>query len=148
MRPFIQIAKAVRRGLLVIFCGLAAGTASAQVVVIVSAKSPITALRTDEVANIFLGRSMTYPTGDEAVPLDQHESSEVRREFYAKVTRRSAAFLKAHWSKLLFTGKGQPPRDMANGEAVKKIVAEHTKFIGYIDKSAVDASVRVVLVPE
>lgn len=148
MRPIMNLTKALWQGMLFIVCGLIADIAAAQVVVIVSANSQITALRTDQVANIFLGKSMTYPTGDEAIPLDQNENASVRKEFYDKVMRRPPAFLKAHWSKLLFTGKGQPPRNMENNEAMKKAVARNAKFIGYIDKSAVDESVRVVLVPE
>ena len=148
MRPLMQMAHLARQWLLVIVGGLATDLAAAQVVVVVSAKSPVSALSTEQVANIFLGKNMRYPTGAEAVPLDQHEDAAIRKEFYAKVTRRSPALLKAHWSKLLFTGKGQPPREVANGDAVKKLVAEHPKFIGYIDKNAVDDSVRVILVPE
>lgn len=148
MRPVMYTATLIRKWILVIVGGLAADIAAAEVVVVVSAKSAITGLHTEQVANIFLGRSMTYPTGAEAVPLDQSEDAAIRKEFYAKVTRRSPALLKAHWSKLLFTGKGQPPREVANGDAVKKLVADHPKFIGYIDRSAVDESVRIVLVPE
>jgi ABC-type phosphate transport system substrate-binding protein len=117
-------------------------------VVVVSAKSPITSLRADQVANIFLGKTAVYPTGDAAVPLDMHEDAAVRQEFYAKVARQPPALLKAYWSKLLFTGKGRPPKEMASAEAVKKIVADDPRFIGYIDRSAVDSSVKVVLVPQ
>jgi hypothetical protein len=143
MRP----AKIVRHGVLAFLCGMAVNVAAAEVVVVVSAKSRITALGADQVANIFLGKTLTYPGGDEAVPLDQPEDAAVRQEFYAKVTRKSPALLKAHWSKLLFTGRGQPPKALANGHALKKTVAENPAFIGYIDKSEIDDSVRVVLEP-
>jgi hypothetical protein len=146
-RPIMQTLKIIRQGILAIVCGVAANVATAEVVVVVSAKSRIGALSADQVANLFLGKVRTYPGGDEAVPLDQHEGAPVRQEFHAKVTRKSAALLKAHWSKLLFTGRGQPPKELTSGDAVKKIVAEDPKFIGYIDKSEVDGSVRIVLVP-
>jgi ABC-type phosphate transport system substrate-binding protein len=148
MRPIMHPKKVIRHAVFVFVCGAAANVAAAEVVVVVSAKSPITALRADQVANIFLGKAMTYPGGEEAVPLDLNEGAAARHEFYAKVTRWSPALLKAHWSKLLFTGKGHPPKSLENAEAVKKVIAENPKFIGYMDRSALDASVRVVLVPD
>ena len=121
--------------------------AVAEVVVVVSAKSRIATLDVNQVASIFLGKTLTYPNGDEVVPLDQSEGTAVREEFYAKVTRKSPALLKAHWSKLLFTGRGQPPRELTNGSVLKKAIAENPAFIGYMDKNEIDASVKIVLVP-
>lgn len=143
----MQPAKIVQQGVLAIACGFAVSVASAEVVVVVSAKSGIATLDVNQVANIFLGKTLTYPNGDEVVPLDQSEGTAVRKEFYAKVTRKSPALLKAHWSKLLFTGRGQPPRELPNGSTLKKAVAENPAFIGYLEKSEIDDSVKVVLVP-
>ena len=41
-------------------------------------------------------------------------------------------------------GKGQPPLELPDASAVKKAVAANLNVVGYIDKSAVDASVKVV----
>jgi ABC-type phosphate transport system substrate-binding protein len=143
----MQSVKIVQQAILASFFGLAVNAAAAEVVVVVSAKSRITTLHADQVANIFLGKTQTYPNGEEVVPLDQSESAAVRKEFYAKVTRKTPALLKAHWSKLLFTGRGQPPKELTDGKTLKKIVAENPAFIGYIEKSEIDDSVKVVLVP-
>jgi hypothetical protein len=45
----------------------------------------------------------------------------------------------------VFTGQGQPPKEVADPASVKKAVAADPKTVGYIDKSDVDASVKVVL---
>jgi hypothetical protein len=45
---------------------------------------------------------------------------------------------------LVFSGKGQAPKELADNAAVKKAVATDPKAVGYIDKSAVDGSVKVV----
>jgi hypothetical protein len=62
------------------------------------------------------------------------------------VAGKSPALLKAYWSKMVFTGRGQPPRDAPDSTAVRTAVAENTSMIGYIDRDALDASVRPVLV--
>ena len=121
---------------------LAAG--AEDVVAVVSAKSPITALNSEQVADIFLGKTTRFPDGSVAVPIDQTEDSADRDRFYVQYTGKSPAQVKAHWSKLIFTGRGQPPRQVANGAEAKRAVAENPHAIAYIDNRLVDSTVRVL----
>ena len=120
--------------------------ASAELVVIVSARSPAQDLTSDQVAAIFLGQAGRFPDGQEVLALDQRVGSQERNAFYQQVTGKTPALLKAHWSKMVFTGRGQPPREAADSASVRRMVAENPSMIGYIDRAAVDASVRPVLV--
>jgi len=69
----------------------------------------------------------------------------VRDDFYTKVANKSGAQVKAYWAKLVFTGKGQPPKDAGDSAGVKSAVAANPAAVGYVDKSVVDGSVKVVL---
>lgn len=131
-----------------VLCATAIGQASAagELVVIVSAKNPVTALRQEQVADIFLGQVANFPGGGEAVALDQGIGSPERDEFYTKVASKTRPLVKAYWTKMIFTGRGQPPREVGNPASVRKMVADNPSLIGYIDKSALDASVKAVLV--
>jgi hypothetical protein len=123
----------------------AAATGAADLVVIVSARSQVNALRPDQVAAIFLGQTARFPEGQEAVPLDLPLGSPLRNEFYLRVASKTPALLKAHWSKMVFTGRGQPPAELLDSAAVRRRVAEDPELIGYIDRAALDPSVRPVL---
>jgi ABC-type phosphate transport system substrate-binding protein len=46
----------------------------------------------------------------------------------------------------VFTGRGQPPAELGDSAAVRRKVADNPEAIGYIERSALDASVRQVLV--
>ena len=116
----------------------------ADVVAVVSAKNPITAMDKNQVADIFLGKTSRFPNGAQAVPIDQAEGSAVRDEFYSKVLERTAAQMKAYWSKILFTGRGQPPPSVSSDIEMKQRVSENAAALGYIDRSLVDDSVRIV----
>src|SRR5512140_1123353 len=107
--------------------------AADDVVAVVSAKSPITSLNTSQVADIFLGKTSRFPDGTPAVPIDLPEESPVRERFYAEYTGKSPAQVKAHWSKIIFTGRGQPPKQAATGTEAKKLLAENPNAIAYID---------------
>lgn len=112
--------------------------ALAEVVVVVNPKAAETTLSKDQIAQFFLGKSSTM------TPVDQPEDAPIRAEFYKKVTDKEASQAKALWSKLVFTGKATPPKEVANSAAVKAAIAANPKAIGYMEKSAVDSSVKVV----
>jgi ABC-type phosphate transport system substrate-binding protein len=119
---------------------------AAELVVIVSARNPVAALRADQVAAIFLGQSARFPDGTEAVPYDLRIGTPMRDEFYARVTSKTPALLKAHWSKMVFTGRGQPPAELPDSAAMRRKVADDPEAIGYIERGALDGSVHAVLV--
>ena len=116
----------------------------ADVAPVVSAKSSIQSLSKNDISDIFLGRKIRFPNGQQAVPLDLQVGSVSRDEFYTSVVGMSAVQLKAHWSKIIFTGRGKPPKAIADGVALRKLIASDVQSIGYIDRELVDDSVRVV----
>ena len=122
--------------------------ASAQVAVIVNAKSPLASMTTEQVAGIFMGKNNTLPTGATAVPADLPDGVGVRDQFYSKAVGKSPPQVKATWARLTFSGKATPPRELGSAAEVKKHVAGNPDAIGYIEKSAVDGTVKVVLVVE
>ena len=111
----IQIARFILFGL------LAAGLPclAEEVVPVVSARSPVTQLNANQVADIFLGKSSRFPDGTVAMPIDLSEESPLRERFYTVFTGQSPAQLKAHWSKIIFTGRGQPPRQVSGSAEAK-----------------------------
>jgi hypothetical protein len=115
-----------------------AGSAGAEDIVVIAnpAAAPISK---EQIADIFLARNNAW------TPIDQSAGSSIYAEFYKKATGRDTAQVKAIWSRILFTGRGVPPKQLLDSTAVKKAVAANPKAVGYIEKSAVDASVKVIL---
>jgi ABC-type phosphate transport system substrate-binding protein len=107
----------------------------------------VTALSKDGVLDIFLGKRTRFPDGSKALPIDQSEGTPARDEFYSQLAAISPAQLKTYWSKIIFTGRGQPPMEVDTGLEAKKAVLANPNAISYIDRSLVDSSVRVVLTP-
>ena len=139
---FNQLPKSILLSLL----GSFALSLQAQVVVIVSAKNPVTKMTVDQVTQIFLGQSSTFITGGKAEPLDLADRDAARAEFCNKILGKSPAQVKAHWSKQAFSGKGQPPASMGSAAEMVSKVAENPKYIGYVEKSAVTGSVKVLTI--
>jgi ABC-type phosphate transport system substrate-binding protein len=120
---------------------------NADVVVVVSAKCAVSTLSKDQVTDIFLGKTTRFPDGAPAVPIDQAEGSPARDEFYSAFANKSPAQMKAHWTKIIFTGRGQPPKSVPNSVEVRKLIAANPQAISYIERSAVDSTVKVLVQP-
>ncbi len=116
----------------------------AEVVVIAHPSVGFDSLSEGDVSRLFLGKSKSFPSGGQAIPVNQNEGSAARAKFNETVCKKNASQYKAYWSQLVFTGKGTPPKDAGDDAAVKALVAANPNMIGYIDSAAVDASVKVV----
>jgi ABC-type phosphate transport system substrate-binding protein len=118
-------------------------TAYAQIAVIVNPANP-NDISTGEIERIFLGKVSNFADGSRAIPLNLAEANPARDEFNNKVLNRDAAQVKAHWSKMVFAGKGKLPTELGDDAAVKAEVARNPNAISYIQSSSIDGSVRVV----
>lgn len=118
---------------------LAAVPAQAEIVVVVNPANPASRMFTEQAAQFFLGKSNQF------TPVDQGKESAIRRDFYQKLAGKTLAQVEAVWAKIEFSGKGTMPKSYGTDAAVKKAIAADPSAIGYIDKAAVDDSVKVLL---
>ncbi len=97
------------------------------------------------IAKIYLGKRDTFSDESNAIPIDQEGHSGAREVFLKSVLNKSSSQFKSYWSKLLFSGKGTPPKKISSPQEIKTLVSENSQAIGYVDSSLVDESVKVVL---
>jgi ABC-type phosphate transport system substrate-binding protein len=122
--------------LALIGCLLGAAVVSAQAEIVVVVNAAAQAPTKEQVADVYLGKSKDW------VPLDQPEAAAIRAEFYQKATGRDMAQVKSLWARIVFSGKGMAPAEQADAASVKKAVAANPKAVGYIDKAALDGTVK------
>jgi ABC-type phosphate transport system substrate-binding protein len=118
----------------------------AELVVVVSSDNPNSELTRTELSDIFLGRRNRFPNGDLVVPVNRRESSDPFKVFYSQYLNMTPAQVRAHWSRLIFSGRGQPPRTVADGSAMADTIASDPHGIGYLEPGMVDERLRVVRV--
>ena len=114
---------------------------SAEIAVIVN---PANTADSPQVSRIFLGKAKSFSNGSPAIPVNLSEASPLTSEFNKKVLNKSSSQLKAYWSKLVFTGKGTPPKAVSSDAEMIKLVSANPNLIGYVDAASVDGSVKVV----
>ncbi|MBI1195130.1 MAG: phosphate ABC transporter substrate-binding protein [Gammaproteobacteria bacterium] len=123
----------------------AVSVAQAGIAVIGHSGDTVGNLTEHQVKDFYLGKVTAFNDGTHVDVIDLPEGNAVRDQFYDKVVGKSKAQVQAYWAKRIFTGKGTPPKSLEDAAAVKKWVAEKPGRLGYIDSSAVDDSVSVLL---
>ncbi|SEA01601.1 phosphate ABC transporter substrate-binding protein [Alkalimonas amylolytica] len=118
------------------------GAAFAEIAVIVH-PSQGAAISQDDISRVFMGRSGDI-AGETFIPVNLADSHPAKAHFDQAVLGRSSSQIKAYWSRLVFTGKGTPPKEVGSDSEVLTLVAKNPNIIGYVPLSMVDDSVRVV----
>jgi ABC-type phosphate transport system substrate-binding protein len=117
--------------------------ASAELTVVVNPANA-SALDSKTIQRIFLGKEKKFSDGTESLPVNQGADNEIRQNFDQEVLGRSSSQVSAYWSKLVFTGKGIPPKEVMTDAEVIDLVSKNPSVIGYIDSSSVTDAVKVI----
>lgn len=96
------------------------------------------------IERIYMGKTNNFDNGRAALPINASKGTATREEFNKLVIGRTDAQVNAYWSKLLFTGKGTPPKELATDQEIIATVSANQDAIGYVDASSVTDSVKVV----
>lgn len=116
----------------------------ADIVVIGNRDLPANSLSRDELSRIYLGKTKFLSSGTKIVPVDQRSGSMIREKFYNDLFQKSESEMKAYWSRIMFTGQGYPPIQESDDGAVLETVAKNANCLGYIDRAALNNSVKVL----
>jgi len=116
----------------------------AEVAVIVNASNG-NALADSEISRAFLGKLKSYGDGSGITPVNLKVGNDTRTAFEKNVLKKSSSQVKAYWSKLVFSGKGKPPKELGSDADVVNFVAGNPGAIGYVDAGSVNDKVKVIM---
>ena len=91
------------------------------------------------VNRIYLGQSR------DLVAVNQPEGSAARQSFETEVLGRTAEQLRAHWSRLVFTGRASALREVDSDEAVLEFVRSNPNTIGYISDASKAGDLNIII---
>ncbi|WP_354668340.1 phosphate ABC transporter substrate-binding protein [Colwellia sp. E2M01] len=134
--------KFIPKSLLLTLC-FTSSVAFADVAVIVNPGNN-SEISDDDIQRIFLGKNKSFSNGESVMAINLGSGNEQRSEFEEKVLGKSSSQVKAYWSKLIFSGKAKPLKEVGSDGEILSLVASSPDAIGYVDASKVDDSVKVV----
>lgn len=123
---------------------LASQSYAESILVIVNSKNNTSKLSEQQIENIFLMKTDSFPGGNTAKPVDQKGKDKEREKFYSEVTKKSLLQLQKYWAREMFSGRALPPEQVGDDVDVVEWVTTHVDGIGYIKQSALADGVKVV----
>lgn len=131
--------------IIVLLLGLGlADLVRAEIVVVVNRDNPVEDFSRRDLVDLYMGRVQHFSDGSLALRLDHPPDAGVRSQFYRQLVNKSVAEVNAYWARLLFTGRASPPQVINNSGAVLKAIRENRNAIGYLERSEVDDSVKII----
>ncbi len=118
--------------------------AQADIAVITHPQSNVTQLTREQVVDIYMGRTSTFPNGRPAIAFDLKGNQPTRSAFYQQLVGKSVAQINAYWARLLFTGSATPPMALKDSATMLHMVQENRDAIGYIDSTEMSGKLNVV----
>lgn len=121
------------------------GHARTPLALVSAAAGPVTALDRDTAEQLYLGRRSNLSDGT-AVQLIDLPAGPERDRFYLGLTGKNPSQIRAYWSRLVFTGRVQPPREAADVAAARRLLGEIPGAIAYLPLEAADSpQLRILL---
>jgi len=127
-------------------CFMFTSAAIADIAIVTNLASPLKSITKIQVKKLWLGEINSLNNTAKLEPIDLPASNSIHTEFYNKIVKKKASELKIHWRKKSFSGKIFPPKVKQNDAEAKKWVSSKTTGIAYINKTAIDKSIKVLLI--
>ncbi|MBT2971101.1 MAG: substrate-binding domain-containing protein [Candidatus Thiodiazotropha sp. (ex Ctena orbiculata)] len=117
--------------------------AHSELVVIVHPQTNLDEISDRQLAMIFLSKTKYLPNGTRARPVEI-SSMTTKNHFYSRVAGKQEVELRKYWATVIFSGKGQPPKQFKSAASVLRYVASKPGAIAYIPRDSISPSVKVV----
>ena len=136
-------ARRIATSVVSLFFLVMAGQVFADVVIIANKGVGVESISAKEAKKIWLAKTKSI-AGTSVKLADLPKGNASRDHFYSTIVKKSEKKLKAYWAKIVFAGKGTPPKILASDAEVVSWVASTPGALGYVDSAAADDSVKVL----
>ncbi len=115
----------------------------AEVAVVVSKDSPISTISESRLRQVYL-EGAGQVDGQRVSALDLAENDRVRERFYKLAVGKTPAGMKSYWARMIFTGRGAPPRSVSSVSEMHIMLENNPSMIGYLPADKVSDKLKVL----
>lgn len=129
--------------LMIVF--LVSYTSTADLVVVTAKTNKLTSISRNDLKLAFLGKLKKWPDGGDKINLVLAKKGETVDELLSTIVDMNSGTFKRHWQKMVFTGKGKPPKRVTGDEAVTEYIDENNDYVGVVNsKSKLPEGLKVI----
>lgn len=96
------------------------------------------------IKRIFLGKVKSFSNGRPAILISAEATDPATEIFNKNVIGKSNSQVNAYWAKMMFTGKGSPPKKLALASDIIAVISTNPDAIGFIDAATATEAIKVV----
>lgn len=126
----------------ILFCLTLLSLFAGDFVVVVSKSNPIGSISATDLQNIYSGKKTTWNDGKNIAPV--FNNGGVKDDFLKEVLKKTLPQYQTFWKKAVFTGTGNPPKEVDGDAAVKTFLGNNSLGIGFISEGSLDGSVKKI----
>jgi ABC-type phosphate transport system substrate-binding protein len=115
----------------------------ARLLVVANREVPVDGISSGLLQRIYLGKATRWDGGLQIRPVMLHDP-DVHEAFVTGLLDRSEESFSVYWKRMVFTGKGRPPRSFDAGEELAAYLRETPGAIGFLDAGADTAGLKVL----
>jgi len=113
-------------------------------IAIVTNSQSISKIDKNEVKRLFLAK--TNRVNNIQVDLVELKNTSYKEEFYKILTNKNTAQLRSYWTRLIFTGKGKPPKQVESQEELAHYMDNSEVIITYLPLKSVQSNMNVLYI--
>jgi ABC-type phosphate transport system substrate-binding protein len=125
---------------------LSSAVPAAEVVLVANQNIPVNHLTGNEVKNIFLTKIKNIH-GVRVKPV-MLPKNELTAQFLKQNVGKTFSQFSSYYKKMIFTGRGRPPRQTGSEQEMLAYVSKTGGAIGYVSREAVTRRVKIIQVTE
>jgi hypothetical protein len=122
-----------------------APAAKADFYVVVGERNPVAALSQQQVLQLFMGRTRSFPDGRPAATCEIASDTQ-RASFYHLLSGMSLPQVTSYWARLMFSGRNLPPQRLDSEAELVERVQNDPNAIGWLPQAPRQKGLRTVLV--
>ena len=126
------------------FCIISVNLYANSLIVIVSKDSNINDISKKELSKIFLSKTKKLPNGEKSSIIEIYDKN-IQSKFYQKICNKNSTQLRRYWTKMIFTGKGQPPKKMKSYKEIIEYVSKNQNAISYIPAEYITSKIQTIM---
>lgn len=127
-----------------VFLILSINLSANNLAVIVSKHSNINSITKKELSKLFLSKTRKLPNGKKSYLIEMQDK-EIRSKFYEEICNKNDKQLRKYWTKMIFTGRGQPPKKIKSIDEIIEYVENNQNAISYIPSKYVNSTIKTIL---
>jgi len=110
--------------------------------VVVTNTSVVEKLSKSEVKRLFLSKTnKVHNINIKVVELSENGEKD---KFYKQISGKSKSQLRSYWTRLIFTGKARPPKQVNNMQELLKEMKKSEVIVTYLPKNKVTKQMKIV----